>query len=55
MGWAMKSVKERIVLDRADLRGHSYNIAPGLDRFWTDFWFHITLPVRAELAPTAVR
>jgi len=26
-----------------------------LNTFWTDFWFHIVLPVRAELAPTAVR
>jgi len=52
----MKSVK-MCIIPRPGL-----HIAPSVEpagsyfnEFWNDFWFRIILPVRAELAPTAVR
>ena len=53
----MNSVKMCIIPNPSNLAGSAYGDATRSDlhTFWTDFWFHITLPVRAELAPTAVR
>ena len=53
----MNSVKMCIIPNPSNLAGSAHGdvTRSDLHTFWTDFWFHITLPVRAELAPTAVR
>jgi len=53
----MKSVKYPLIPSRALGTGPSNYDPAGiyLNTFWNDFWFHIILPVRAELTPTVVR
>ena len=57
----MKSVRENLQSQRQypdPVLTRPYYFEPAwgdLNRFWAGFWNHITLPVRAELAPTAVR